>query len=91
MKKIIFIILFIAITIFLFWRWHAEPEISKEEAVNTVIEEHMSNTGEIKILSIQKRWGNYIVEWENKQNCEKGKNTIDGINAEIRKGKVSVC
>ncbi|GAK10618.1 hypothetical protein JCM19039_245 [Geomicrobium sp. JCM 19039] len=91
MKKILTIILICAILLFVFWRFNAEPEIAEEEALSSFIDQHSNDIAEMEILSINKRWGNYIIEWENEENCEKGTNTVDGDTAAIIKGEVTLC
>ncbi|EZH65725.1 hypothetical protein DH09_12815 [Bacillaceae bacterium JMAK1] len=89
--KILITVLICAILIVVFWRLNVEPELSEEEALSSVIDKNSNENEEIDILSIKKRWGNYIVEWEKVEHCEEGTNTVDGVTAEITKGEVSIC
>ncbi len=54
-----------------------EDEISKEEAQELVIEEHSGNIGDVEIVTIEIKNNKYIVEWENKENLEKGIDEVD--------------
>ena len=54
-----------------------EEEISKEEAQELVIEEHSGNIGDVEIVTIEIKNNKYIVEWENKENLEKGIDEVD--------------
>lgn len=61
-----------------------EDEISKEEAQQLVIEEHTGNIGNVEITSIEIKNNKYIVEWENKEELEKGIDEVD------KKGNVKI-
>ncbi|MFB4162049.1 hypothetical protein ACE1TF_19425 [Geomicrobium sp. JSM 1781026] len=91
MKKTLTIVFICAILVIVFLQFNAEPEISEEEALSSVIVENSHDTGKVDILSISKRWGNYIIEWENEENCERGTNTVDGHTAETIRGEVTLC
>jgi uncharacterized membrane protein YkoI len=67
------------------------PEITKEEAKQIVVERHTGNIGEVKIKSVSHKNGEYIIEWENKENCESGTDYIDDENGEIKRGKNKIC
>lgn len=61
-----------------------EDEISKEEAEGLVIEKHIGNIGKVEIISTKVKNNKYIIEWENKDNLEKG---ISKVN---KKGRVEI-
>ena len=54
-----------------------EDEISTEEAQELVIEEYSGNIGDVEIVTIEIKNNKYIVEWENKENLEKGIDEVD--------------
>lgn len=54
-----------------------EPKISEEEAKSIVLEEYSDDFGEVTILSVSYKEIKYIIEWENKENCEEGTDYID--------------
>jgi uncharacterized membrane protein YkoI len=67
------------------------PKITEEQAKSIVIEYHNKNIGEVKIISVTHKNSKYIVEWENKENCENGIDKIDDQNGDIIMGKASIC
>lgn len=67
------------------------PEITEEEAKQIVIERQTGNYGEVKIKSVSHKNGEYIIDWENEENCESGTVYIDDDNGEIIRGKNSIC
>ncbi len=87
----IFVSLFVLLLIFLGACESSAHTISKEEVKSIVVEQNSGSIGEIKIISVRHTRGKYIVEWENKQNCERGTQYIDDQSGEITKGKVSIC
>ncbi len=69
----------------------AELKVSEEKAKSSVIEKHTGNNGKVTILSIDLKKNNYIVEWENEENCEKGIDSVDGENGAIEMIEASIC
>jgi hypothetical protein len=69
----------------------AELNVSKEKAKSSVIEQHTGMNGKVKILSVELKRNNYIVEWENEENCEKGIDSVDGENGTIEMIEASIC
>lgn len=65
-------------------------KLTEEQAKSIVLEHHSSNIGEIRILSVTQKFGEYKIEWENQENCESG---IDSVNrnGEIEIAKASIC
>lgn len=67
------------------------PEITKEQAKTKVIEHHKIKNGMIKIRSITHKNNEYIIEWENKDNCEHGIDKVDDQNGKIKMVEASIC
>jgi uncharacterized membrane protein YkoI len=88
--KNIVIILVLLVSIIIYG-CNKEPKITEEQAKSIVIKDHDKNIGEVKIISVIHKNNKYIVEWENKENCENGIDKIDDQNGEIIMGKVSIC
>lgn len=57
---------------------NAEPEITESEAEAIVEQRHENSFGTVEIISISYERGRYVVEWENKGNCEWGVDYLDG-------------
>lgn len=89
MKKI-FIIIVLSLSVLLNG-CSKEPKITEEQAKSIVIEYHTKYIGEVKIVSVTHKNNEYIVEWENKENCENGIDQVDDQNGEIIRGKASIC
>ncbi|WP_341202461.1 hypothetical protein [Planomicrobium okeanokoites] len=68
-----------------------ELKVSEEQAKSSVIEYHSGHIGNVKILSIELEKNNYIVEWENEENCEEGIDSVDGENGDIEMIEASIC
>ncbi|MFJ7183884.1 hypothetical protein [Lysinibacillus xylanilyticus] len=62
------------------------PKISEEQAKSIVLKSHAKNIGKVEIRSVYHKGNEYIVKWENKDNCENG---TDYINEE--NGETSIC
>ena len=56
----------------------ADPTITENEAAALVEQHHTNSIGTVNTLSIDYENGQYIVEWENKKNCEWGIDYVDG-------------
>jgi hypothetical protein len=69
----------------------AELKVTEEQAKSSVIEQHTGKNGKVKILSVDLKRNSYIVEWENKENCEKGIDSVDGENGTIEMIEASIC
>lgn len=67
-----------------------ESKITEEQAKQIVVERHASDIGEIKIISITKKFNKYVVEWENEENCEKGIHSVNK-NGEIKLIEYRIC
>ncbi|PAV29713.1 hypothetical protein CIL05_10095 [Virgibacillus profundi] len=84
-------VLFVLLLLILAACGNSDPEISQEQAESIVIERHSGDIGEIEIISVNHKWGKYIVEWGNEENCESGTEHIDDQSGEVIKGEVSIC
>ena len=69
----------------------AELKVSEEQAKASVIEHHTGHIGKVKIRSIELEKNNYIVDWENEENCEQGIDSVDGENGAIEIITASIC
>ena len=69
----------------------AELKVSEEQAKSSVIEHHTGHIGTVKIRSIELKKNNYIVDWENEENCEQGIDSVDGENGAIEIITASIC
>lgn len=47
--------------------------------------------GEVKIISLSHKGHQYIIKWENKENCENGTDYVNDKNGKIVKGEASIC
>lgn len=66
--------------------------ISEEQAVSAVKAKHEqnSNSGEIKIVSVTQKRGEYEVIWERKSNCESGTDYVSKV-GKIISGVHQIC
>ncbi|MDN3451785.1 hypothetical protein QMA09_16465 [Planococcus sp. APC 3906] len=70
---------------------HADLNVSEDQAKSKVIELRSGHIGNVEILSIELKRKNYIVEWENEENCEHGVDSVDGENVEIELISAEIC
>ncbi|MFW0778783.1 membrane lipoprotein lipid attachment site-containing protein [Rossellomorea marisflavi] len=68
-----------------------QPNISEKEVRSIVMKEHENSIGEVEIISVQHNWREYIVEWENTENCEAGTDYIHDATGKVKKSEVSIC
>lgn len=68
-----------------------EPKITEEQAKSIVIKHHTNENGKIEIISVTHKNNEYIVEWEKKDNCERGIAHINDQNGEMGIREVSIC
>ncbi|MFC0475563.1 hypothetical protein ACFFHF_09910 [Robertmurraya beringensis] len=68
-----------------------KPEITEIQAKIKVIEKHKIKNGMVKIKSITHKNNEYIIEWENKDNCEYGIDKVDDQNGELKMVEASIC
>ncbi|VXC34142.1 conserved exported hypothetical protein [Bacillus sp. 349Y] len=66
-----------------------QPNISEKEVRSIVMKEHKNSIGEVEIISVQHNWREYIVEWENTENCEAGTDYIHDATGKV--SEVSIC
>lgn len=79
MTKIIKVLLIVTIILGLFLTAGCSSigdSISEEEARRLVIEEHTNGNGTPKVVSIDIKWNTYVVEWENEENNEWGRDKV---------------
>lgn len=69
----------------------SEPKISEEEAKSIVLKDQTKHIGKVEIISVSHKGNEYIVKWENKENCENGIDYVDDQNGEITKGERTIC
>lgn len=55
------------------------------------MKEHENSIGGVEIISVQHNWREYIVEWENTENCEAGTDYIHDATGKVKKSEVSIC
>lgn len=65
-------------------------KITEEQAKQIVLEHHTKEIGEVEIISATTKFNKYIIEWENKENCEKGTDSVNK-NGEIKMIEASIC
>lgn len=70
---------------------HPELNVSEDQAKSSVIDLRTGNIGKVEILSIELKSNNYLVEWENKENCEHGVDSVDAENGEIEMITAAIC
>lgn len=70
---------------------NAELAVSKEQAESNVIELRSGHFGKVEILSTELKRGNYIIDWENVENCERGVDSVDGETGEVEMITASIC
>lgn len=91
MKRIGPIILFIFILITANGCAGSNPKIMEEQAKSMIIEHHNNNIGEVEIISVTHKNKKYIIEWENKENCENGIDNVNDQNGDIKMVEASIC
>lgn len=91
MKIISSIILFILILITANGCEGSDPKITEEQAKSIVIEHHTNDIGKVEIVSVAHENNKYVIEWENKENCENGIDNVNDQNGEIKMVEASIC
>lgn len=69
----------------------ADPMITEADARALVEQRHANSFGIVDIISIHYDGGQYVVEWQNKGNCEWGIDYLDGQNGDILMGGTTIC
>ncbi|MCA0149529.1 MULTISPECIES: hypothetical protein [Rossellomorea] len=64
-----------------------DSNLTEEQAKAIVMKHH---GGTVEIISVTKECNKCIVSWENEENCEWGKDTVNS-KGEIEKGETSIC
>lgn len=70
---------------------HPDPQITEEQVKEIIMKMHAATTDEVKIISVTHKRGKYIVEWENKENCESGTDHINDQDGSTIRGEVTFC
>ncbi|HAQ08407.1 MAG TPA: hypothetical protein DCR24_13145 [Bacillus bacterium] len=70
---------------------NATPKITEEQAKSIVIEQHTNTIGEVEIKSVTHKNNEYIIEWENKENCENGIDSVNDQDGEVEMVEASIC
>ena len=91
MKKIGYIIVFVLVLFIASGCNDATPKITEEQAKSIVIEQHTNTIGEVEIISVTHKNNEYIIEWENKENCENGIDSVDDQDGEVEMVEASIC
>lgn len=70
---------------------NADPEITELEAKALVEQNHANSVGVVEIISVSYEHGQYVVEWENEENCEWGVDYVDGQSGDIEMSETTIC
>ena len=64
--------------------------ITEDEAKQMVVDNHLNQNGQTEIRSVELKNNKYYIEWEIKDNCERG---VDSVNqhGEIEMIDASIC
>lgn len=71
--------------------FHAEAKITETQAVEAVLDSHISHIGKVQLIAVEHGSGRYVVEWENEANCEYGKDFVDDQSGEIEMSEATIC
>jgi len=69
----------------------AKERISEEQAKAIVLKNHTKNIGKVEIISVSHKDNEYLVMWENQENCEHGTDYVDDKNGDIKRTKTTIC
>ena len=64
--------------------------LTEDEAKQLVVDNHFNHNGKTEILSVELKNNKYYIEWEIKDNCERGIDTVNQ-NGEIEMIEASIC
>ncbi|MBM7694885.1 hypothetical protein JOC77_004364 [Peribacillus deserti] len=67
-----------------------ESKITEEHAKLIVLEYHSKDIGEVKIISVTTKFNKYIIEWENRDNCENGTDSVN-TKGELKNIVTTIC
>lgn len=94
MSKIVSM-LFVLLLLMLAACGNSESKITQAEAESIVVqhltEDPSKDKNKIKIKSVSKGWGKYIVEWEIDKDCEFGTVKVDDENGDLLEAEESNC
>ncbi len=91
MKQIVLVFSSLLILVVSGCNYFSEPKISEKEAQSIVLKAHTSHIGNAEIKSISHQGNEYMVKWENEENCENGTDYVNDQNGEITKGETAIC
>ncbi|MBB6451653.1 hypothetical protein HNQ94_000074 [Salirhabdus euzebyi] len=89
MNKLI-IVIFLSLSSVLFSCSSIESVLSEEEAKSIVVEHRTAEFGVVEIKSVTTKFNKYIIEWENKENCEHGTDIVNK-NGEVKTEEYNIC
>lgn len=64
--------------------------ITEDEAKQLVLYHHYNENGKTEILSVELKNNKYYIEWEIKDNCERGKDSVNK-KGEVEMIEASIC
>ncbi|WKA59229.1 hypothetical protein QWY16_03485 [Planococcus shenhongbingii] len=70
---------------------NAKPQITEEQAIQTVIDFHSHQIGKMEIQEVTHANHQYFIEWTNEENCESGKAWVDDQTGEIERSEQTIC
>lgn len=89
-KTIIMFILVMIMTFMVSGCNNVNSKVTEEQAKSIVVEHHTKDIGEVEIISITTKYNTYIIEWENKGNCEKGTDSVNK-KGDFKMIEASIC
>ncbi|WP_461611819.1 hypothetical protein [Cytobacillus kochii] len=91
MKKTSRLLLFLLLLFLSSCSTAPEPKISEQQAKSIVIEKNTRTIGNVTIVSIEQKGNNYIIKWENPENCESGVEHMNHQSGKIITSEVTIC
>lgn len=86
MKKVVITLM----TMVLLSGCNIESKITEEQAKSIVIDFHTKQIGVVEIISVTTKFNKYIIEWENKENCKQGTDSVNS-SGKIKNIESSIC
>ncbi|MGM0847416.1 MAG: hypothetical protein ACQEUT_21065 [Bacillota bacterium] len=87
--------LFVLLLLILAACGNSDSKITHSEAESIVVQDLIENRSKdrdkIKIISVSKSWGKYIVEWEIDKDCEFGTIQVDDENGDLLQAEETNC
>lgn len=67
-------------------------KLTEEQAIK-IVKSDVENDGKgnIKIIPVTHKWGEYVVKWERKSNCDNGTVYINDRSGKLNHGIQSIC